>query len=149
MPRTVRDQMPDEERAKKLLFGLRRTLNDKVIVNISHLAQAVGSIQEANKLAESLSGTTEIGAFASSRRSTLRNTVQRAGICQVDRLATVEAIEKKFPALKDEDYNAMRLQQGVARIPMAPTPPQRQTVRSQGDGMHTGRVKQEATPDKK
>jgi hypothetical protein len=110
MPRTVRDQMPDEERAKKLLFGLRRTLNDKVIVNISHLAQAVGSIQEANKLAESLSGTTEIGAFASSRRSTLRNTVQRAGICQVDRLATVEAIEKKFPALKDEDYNAMRLQ---------------------------------------
>jgi hypothetical protein len=87
---TVSEQMPDEERRRRLMHGLRATGNDTVVVEFAHLAQAVG-MDAAEKLATR--GIAETNEYQTSQYSSkLRK--KRAGICEVDRLAVLEACKQ-------------------------------------------------------
>lgn len=85
---TVSEEMPDEERRKRLLHGLKATGVEEVAVNFSHLAQAVG-MEKAESLVVKMAETRELQASAMSRTPVLK----REGICSIKRTATIEAIE--------------------------------------------------------
>jgi len=93
MARKVNEEMSDVQRRDELIAGLSATGAESVFVNISHLAQAVG-MGDAEELAESLVQTNEAVRPNLSQRSTLRPKIQRSGMCQVDRAATLEACLK-------------------------------------------------------
>jgi len=93
MARKVNEEMSDVQRRDELIMGLSATGAESVFVNISHLAQATNMVV-AEELAESLVQTNEAVRPNLSARSTLRPKVQRSGMCQVDRVATLEACLK-------------------------------------------------------
>lgn len=87
---TVSQEMTPEERQKRLLHGLKACGDETVVVNVSHLAHALG-MDEAEKLATNLR---EMDGLLPSRYSRTAKFV-RQGLCEVDRLAVIEAIENK------------------------------------------------------
>lgn len=79
--------MPPEERRRRLLHGLRAGGGDKVYLNFSHLAQAIG-MDEAEKLVEHMSAMHGIVTNQYSSKPTF----VKDGLCAVDRLLTIDAI---------------------------------------------------------
>ncbi|GIW60302.1 MAG: hypothetical protein KatS3mg087_1368 [Patescibacteria group bacterium] len=90
MPRTVSQEMSPQERRTRLLNGLKATSSEKVVVNFSHLAHAL-SMDEAEKLVENMAEM--VGAVQTAYSTRVRKT--RDAYCEIDRLATIEALEKK------------------------------------------------------
>jgi asparagine synthetase B (glutamine-hydrolysing) len=102
MAKTVREEMPDEQRRDELIMGLSGTGSEEVFVNYSHLAQAVGE-EAAGNLAQSLVESREVVNPNLSPRSTLRQTARRNAICQVPRAEALEACkEAKSKAAKSK-----------------------------------------------
>lgn len=93
MPKTVNQEMSDEQRREELIMGLSATGAESVFVNFSHLAQAVG-VAKAEELAESLVETHELVNPNLSQRSTLRTKLVKGGVCQIDRAAALECCLK-------------------------------------------------------
>jgi len=90
MNKTISEEMPDNVRRDELIAGMSATAEDVVFVNLSHLAQAVG-LKKAEDLADSLVETTELVNPNLSPRSTLRMVGRRNAMCQVDRVAALDA----------------------------------------------------------
>lgn len=90
--KTVAQEMSPEERAKRLVHGLKATGEDEVAVCFSHLAHALG-MDEAEKLVKG--GVVEMHGLMPARNAR-KPTLIREGTCVVDRVAALEAIEKKM-----------------------------------------------------
>ena len=87
---TVKQEMSDDQRRRELLYGLRRTQEDKVVIDVSHLIQAVG-LDEAETLVEDLAELQE----AVTTPYSSRERIVRHGYCVVNRNLAVEALERK------------------------------------------------------
>lgn len=86
---TVAEEMSAEERRKRLLHGLRATSSDEVALNFSHLAHAIG-MDAAEGLISRLVAMDGLVRTPYSRTPKLES----AGICTVERLAAIAAIER-------------------------------------------------------
>lgn len=85
--RTVAQEMPVEERRRQLLHGLKAGGGDKVYVNFSHLAHAIG-MDEAEKLVEHMSS---MHCIVTNQYSS-KPTYIKDGLCAIDRLLAIEAV---------------------------------------------------------
>lgn len=93
MPKTVREEMSDEQRRDELIAGLSATGEESVFINYSHLAQAVGE-QKAESFIESMVEEQEVINPNLSPRSTLRRSLRRNAMCQVPRTDVLEACQQ-------------------------------------------------------
>lgn len=85
----VADEMTAEERRKRLLHGLNATSSEEVALNFSHLAHAIGM-----DAAESLIGNlVAMDGLLTTPYSRVPKLISD-GICIVNRLACVTAIER-------------------------------------------------------
>jgi len=82
--------MSDDQRRRELLYGLRRTSEEKVVIDVSHLIQSIG-LDEAETLVEDLA---EIHEAVTTPYSS-RERIVRHGYCVVTRALAVEALERK------------------------------------------------------
>lgn len=86
--RTVSQQMSAEERRQRLMHGLNATRVERVVVNFSHLAHAVG-MSTAESLVKHLS---EMRSLVRSPYKREPELVKEANV-EVDRLEVIEAIK--------------------------------------------------------
>ena len=105
MKKTVAEQMPDEQRREELIAGLSATGEEKVFVNLSHLAQAIG-MEKAGDMVESLTEQHEVVDPRTSPRSTLKVQKIRNAVIQVDR---VEALDACLKAKSDSTLKANKV----------------------------------------
>lgn len=87
--RTVSQQMSAEERRKRLMHGLNATNSERVVVNFSHLAHAVG-MDKAESLIKHLSEMRSLVRTPYKREPEL---VKEANV-EVVRLDVIEAIQQ-------------------------------------------------------
>lgn len=85
--------MPDEQRRDELIAGLSATGEEKVFINLSHLAQAIG-IEAAGDMVESLTEQQEVVDPRTSPRSTLKVQTIRNAVIQIDRKNVLDACTK-------------------------------------------------------
>jgi hypothetical protein len=90
---SVAQQMSVQERREQMLYGLRRTQADTVVVDVSHLIHAT-DMDTAENLVEELAESQELVRSAYSSRERL----VRHGYAVVNRALAVEAIERKIVA---------------------------------------------------
>lgn len=88
---TVAQEMSPEERRERLVKALKATGEDEVVMNFSQVAHAIG-MDEAEKLIKGK--LVEMHGILPSRTSR-QNKLNRKGMVVVDRLAALEAMNKK------------------------------------------------------
>jgi hypothetical protein len=86
---TVANEMTAEERRKRLMHGLTSTQEEMVVVNVSHLAHAIG-MDAAEKLVQNLVAMDAIIPTPYSRKPQYKSD----GLCTINRLEAIEAIER-------------------------------------------------------
>ena len=87
--RTISQEMPAAERRERLMKGLMATTEDKVVVNFSHLAHAIG-MEAAERMVDSLATMDSLIRSPYSRKPHL---VVEA-LCEIDRMEAIEAIQR-------------------------------------------------------
>jgi hypothetical protein len=93
MSKTVSQEMSLEQRTNELVAGLQATGEEKVFINLSHLAQIIG-MEKAVDMAESLTEQQEVVDPRTSPRSTLRVQTVRNAVVQINRADALEACLK-------------------------------------------------------